>query len=146
MEAELNEALLKKKLRFQKQFPIGPFFVDLAYPEVMLAVEYDGAEFHNPEKDKERDLYIGKLGWTVLRVRKLAHLFFLSRNGDDICGGPMDLIAEWIDEIFERRRYKYNYERRFENEEAEFARLDLGAFYQKFVKLGKEDFPPTPKL
>jgi very-short-patch-repair endonuclease len=45
--------------------------IDLAYPEVMLAIEYDGWEHHRTRSAFDRDRARGNrleiLGWTVLR-------------------------------------------------------------------------------
>lgn len=36
-------------------------FLDLAYPEIMIAVEYDGQEFHTADRDRTHDGYRRKL-------------------------------------------------------------------------------------
>lgn len=44
--------------------------LDLAYPEVLLAIEYDGAEHREAaqaRRDLEREAVLTRLGWTVLR-------------------------------------------------------------------------------
>jgi very-short-patch-repair endonuclease len=44
--------------------------LDLAYPEVLLAIEYDGADHLDPDRarrDLEREALLTWLGWTVLR-------------------------------------------------------------------------------
>lgn len=56
------------------QHPVGPYFLDMAYPEVMLAVEYDGREHLTQERamrDLDRQAFVTAAGWTkVLRFRK----------------------------------------------------------------------------
>lgn len=51
--------------------PGGLVRVDLAWPEVLLAVEFDGAAFHAGRDDWQRDLRrdaaLAALGWVVLR-------------------------------------------------------------------------------
>jgi len=51
--------------------PHGRAFLDAAWPEVMLAVELDGAAFHGSadarERDLRRDAALSALGWLVLR-------------------------------------------------------------------------------
>jgi very-short-patch-repair endonuclease len=54
------------------QHPVGPYRLDLAYPELMVAVEYDGR--HHLEADQalsdlHRATYLGRCGWIVLRFR-----------------------------------------------------------------------------
>lgn len=46
----------------------GTRFIDIAFPEQMLAVEYDGLYWH-PEKDFQRDKELTVLGWKVIYVR-----------------------------------------------------------------------------
>jgi very-short-patch-repair endonuclease len=52
------------------QHPLGPFLLDLAYPGIRLAIEYDG-EIHRTQERAMRDLarqaYLSDAGWTVLR-------------------------------------------------------------------------------
>lgn len=135
MESELYGELIKKGLRFEKQFPIGPFFADLAYPKIMLVVEYDGKKFHDEEKDKQRDKYMVDLGWKVLRVNKESHLFRLRDLEHDICYGPLSFVAEEIDEIFEERRYKFNvhHPNDFSEERVDFVHIkdELKSAYEK---------------
>lgn len=55
------------------QHPVGPYLLDLAYPEIRLAVEYDGREHLTQERamrDLDRQAYISTVGWHVLRFRK----------------------------------------------------------------------------
>jgi hypothetical protein len=51
--------------------PHGTAVLDAAWPEVMLAVELDGAAFHGSpdarERDLQRDAALMALGWVVLR-------------------------------------------------------------------------------
>jgi hypothetical protein len=51
--------------------PDGPVKLDAAWPEVKLAVEFDGAAFHTDpvarRRDLRRDAALAALGWVVLR-------------------------------------------------------------------------------
>ncbi|MDP5183727.1 DUF559 domain-containing protein [Blastococcus sp. BMG 814] len=51
--------------------PDGPVLLDAAWPEVLLAVELDGAAFHGSEEARKRDLRrdatLAVLGWQTLR-------------------------------------------------------------------------------
>jgi hypothetical protein len=52
------------------QHPVGPYALDLSYPAVRLAVEYDGREHLTPERarhDLRRQAALTAAGWTVLR-------------------------------------------------------------------------------
>ena len=53
------------------QFPVGPFLLDLAYPHIRLAIEYDGRDHRTAERalrDLRREAYLTRLGWGVLRL------------------------------------------------------------------------------
>ena len=52
------------------QYAVGPYALDMAYPEIRPAVEYDGREHLTPERavrDLNRQAYLSTLGWKVLR-------------------------------------------------------------------------------
>lgn len=54
------------------QHPVGPYFLDLAYPGLHLAIEYDGREHRTEERamrDLCREAYLTRDGWDVLRFR-----------------------------------------------------------------------------
>ncbi|WP_433291791.1 DUF559 domain-containing protein [Pseudonocardia sp. CA-142604] len=54
------------------QFPVGPYRLDMAYPTIRLAVEYDGRDHLTPERalrDLDRQAYLTRCGWDVLRFR-----------------------------------------------------------------------------
>jgi len=53
------------------QVEIGPYRVDLAIHRAKLAIECDGRDYHTSPaqitKDQQRDDYLRRLGWTVIR-------------------------------------------------------------------------------
>ncbi len=49
------------------QYPADRFFVDFANPVAKVAIECDGAAYHDPVKDAGRDAELERLGWTVYR-------------------------------------------------------------------------------
>ncbi len=50
------------------QYPVGPYRADLAVPEAKLAIEADGAAYHQDKnRDRKRDEYFQSQGWQVLR-------------------------------------------------------------------------------
>jgi len=54
------------------QHPVGPYFLDLAYPAIRLAIEYDGRDHLDPARalrDLDRQAYLTAAGWRVLRFR-----------------------------------------------------------------------------
>ena len=50
------------------QYPAMGFFLDFANPAVKVALEMDGKEWHNKEKDLARDKKLYSAGWRVFRV------------------------------------------------------------------------------
>jgi very-short-patch-repair endonuclease len=70
------ETRIRLALRFhglpipQLQHPVGPYQLDLAYPAVRVAVEYNGRDHLDPDRalrDLEREAYLTAAGWIVLR-------------------------------------------------------------------------------
>ncbi len=61
--------------RFVQQFPVvlafGTVHIDVAIPELKVAVELDGAAFHGSQQARERDIRrdaaLAARGWVVLR-------------------------------------------------------------------------------
>jgi very-short-patch-repair endonuclease len=72
-EAALWEMLKSNKLdgrKFRRQYSIGSYIVDFCCPSEKLIIELDGdphGEYHKIEEDKNRDKYLGTLGFNVLR-------------------------------------------------------------------------------
>lgn len=64
------------------QHKVGYFFIDLAFPEIKLAVEADGKKYHTSQIQRERDEYrqrrIEAQGWTFERFDGS----FIHRHGD----------------------------------------------------------------
>lgn len=55
-------------LPFWPQFPVGRYVVDFADPVRHIALECDGAAFHDPAKDRVRDAALDKMGWVTYRI------------------------------------------------------------------------------
>jgi very-short-patch-repair endonuclease len=71
METRIRLALRSGGLpRPALQHPVGPYLLDLAYPDVRIAVEYNGSDHLDPERalhDLRREAYLTAAGWVVLR-------------------------------------------------------------------------------
>jgi len=56
--------------KFRRQAPVGPFVLDFACVEILLAIEIDGAT-HGSEADRrydaDRTRYLERDGWRVIR-------------------------------------------------------------------------------
>jgi very-short-patch-repair endonuclease len=52
------------------QCPVGPYELDLSYPAVRIAIEYNGRDHLDPDRalrDLRREAYLTDAGWVVLR-------------------------------------------------------------------------------
>jgi very-short-patch-repair endonuclease len=71
MESRVRMALVLAGLPTPHvQFPVGRYRLDLAYPEVLLGIEYDGAHHRDADqarRDLVREAELGQAGWRVLR-------------------------------------------------------------------------------
>ena len=77
IEKILMDSLAERSIKFKSQYPIftraRPCIVDIAFPDVKLAVECDGEYWHSmadvQQRDKYRDKAIRKKGWDVIRFK-----------------------------------------------------------------------------
>jgi len=70
IEAKLYEAMRKEGLEPIPQFCVNGYFVDFAFPDIQMAVEADGAAYHDDThkaRDRKRDWILRNAGWTVKR-------------------------------------------------------------------------------
>ena len=76
MESRIRVALYRSVLPPPAvQHPVGPYRVDLAYPAVRLAIEYDGRDHREPGRairDLRREAYLTRCAWDVRRLRASA--------------------------------------------------------------------------
>jgi very-short-patch-repair endonuclease len=55
-------------LKFRRQHPVGPYIVDFYCAEKHLVVELDGGQHAvNDKQDRERDYYLEREGYSVIR-------------------------------------------------------------------------------
>lgn len=86
-------------LPFFPQFPIGRFFADFADPKKRIAIECDGAAYHSPEKDRQRDAFLLSQGWTVYRISGSDCNRVIDIPWDEIDAGKEEipsLVREWL--------------------------------------------------
>jgi len=72
IEAKLYEAMCWEGLDPIPQFCVQGYYVDFAFPDIQMAVEADGAAYHDDhhkQRDRKRDWILRKAGWTVKRFR-----------------------------------------------------------------------------
>lgn len=66
------------------QVPAAEYLIDFANPYYKVGIEADGKEWHDKEKDTERDKYLFKLGWKIFRVPGSKTYFeYVSREDDE---------------------------------------------------------------
>jgi very-short-patch-repair endonuclease len=88
--------------QYEQQVPgvQNAYLLDFAFPEILLDLEADGDFWHSdPEslqKDKERDLKLASLGWTIVRLRESA----LNSQVDSVT----EIIKNSIREAVEKKR------------------------------------------
>lgn len=68
IELRLWEEIRIHGLPFYPQYPVGRRFVDFGDPVYKMAIEADGAAFHSPEKDAEKNADLRAAGWSVIRL------------------------------------------------------------------------------
>ena len=90
-------------LRVYPQYPVDRFFVDFGCPIRKIAIELDGKEFHDKDKDNKRDLILHDLGWKVFRIegyKCFSKIYFDFDNPydfEDICYNNL----KWFNETLE---------------------------------------------
>jgi hypothetical protein len=92
---------------FYPQYPVGRFFVDFANPVAKVALECDGAEFHNAAKDASRDIELRDMGWEVYRFPG----WMCATEPDEETGEP-GLAESRLREIVELHRLSRNHRTR----------------------------------
>jgi very-short-patch-repair endonuclease len=79
------------RLRFPRQFPLGPYIADFVCLRAKLIVEIDGGQ-HNDGRDRKRTAWLEERGYTVLRFWNHDVL----RNPEEV----IRVISEKLDEIY----------------------------------------------
>lgn len=72
LEETINKANLDYALEAVRQYKIGHYKADFYYPEYNLVLEVDGRKWHAQSaehKDRERDQFMLKEGFTVVRAQ-----------------------------------------------------------------------------
>jgi very-short-patch-repair endonuclease len=60
-------------LVYEEQYKISKYQLDFSFPTLKIDLEIDGDQHYLDkriiESDKRRNIYLEKLGWTVIRIR-----------------------------------------------------------------------------
>jgi very-short-patch-repair endonuclease len=67
-ERKLWGMLSRLRPKFTRQLPIGPYYADFACRQGKLIVELDGGQHAESQSDAERDGFLQREGWTIVRI------------------------------------------------------------------------------
>lgn len=99
------------------QYPVGKYFTDFANPNLGVAIECDGKEFHqDKEKDLKRDEDLFSMGYVVYRI-----------SGSDCFKTPSDDYYNIAS--FDNEREKYDILRTFYENTVEGLLMSLAWFF-----------------
>lgn len=68
IEFDAWDTIRGRALPFYPQYPLDGIILDFADPVKKIAIECDGKDWHDKEKDRERDERLFSKGWVVYRV------------------------------------------------------------------------------
>ncbi|WP_176463954.1 endonuclease domain-containing protein [Bordetella genomosp. 11] len=68
IELAVWENIRRRGLPMWPQLPVGRFFVDFGNPVKRVAIECDGAAYHDARRDGIRDAELARDGWLVYRI------------------------------------------------------------------------------
>ena len=99
IEAAAWSDLRSAGLPMWPQLPVGRFFVDFGNPIAKVALECDGAAWHQDKaKDEARDAELRRMGWTVYRASgKVCNVDF-ERPEDWDCMSK-EQRTDWEDDV-----------------------------------------------
>lgn len=68
IEEEIWCYIRRMSLPFYPQWTVDKYFIDFADPEKRIAIECDGADWHNPAIDGPRQRAMESVGWSFIRI------------------------------------------------------------------------------
>lgn len=133
--------LLKSNYKPELQYPIGNFFVDFAFPQIKLAIEYDG--IHHLQKqveDYRRHEKIRALGWTIIRVRNTNGWFKVMVNEKEIWTykSHLEAIAKAGEEAIWKLKVAMVPERKLPRSEEMLVKNSLGRAFERIQNACKK--------
>lgn len=67
IELKMRDALSRRGICFEQEYRIARYFIDFALVSIKVAIECDGAYWHDAAHDAKRDRYLAGRGWVTLR-------------------------------------------------------------------------------
>lgn len=64
-----NSIRCKGRIVLYPQYPVLNYHLDFGNPFLKIGLELDGKDFHNPDKDRERDLKLKSEGWVIYHIK-----------------------------------------------------------------------------
>jgi len=132
IESLLYYAMRDQGLAPIAQYGIGKYRADFAFPGVRLVVECDGRPWHDPDRDRQRDAILRRMGWEPIHF-----------SGSEIVRDPKSCATAVANEANRRRAIA-------ESEQPEIlipARLSWWARLVNWIKAGRifrrRDAQPT---
>lgn len=121
MERSLYEALKTDGVAPIMQHKLDKYFLDLSFPDIKVAIEYDG-EHHmrsieRVEKDNAREEKITKLGWQVIRICRWNNQFKITLKNEIYWHNSIDGISDIIAFAVKERRRELRDKKKQEEEE-----------------------------
>ena len=121
MERSLYEALKTDGIAPIMQYKLDKYFLDLAFPDIKVAIEYDGehhmASIERIEKDNKREEEIRNLGWDVIRISRQNNVFKITVGREVFTHRSIDGISDTICFATKNWRKKIRDKKKAEDEE-----------------------------
>lgn len=151
IEYDAWQDIRRWSLPFFPQYPVGPYFVDVADPIKKIGLELDGKQYHDEQKDRKRDAWMWRNGWRIFRVpgyqcRKAPWQPFVDDWRDQLREDPYgtrNKLYEWALNygeglVFSLSVYYYGnrYHGRFYSEFRDIAKASLDAHRYEPFPLG----------
>jgi very-short-patch-repair endonuclease len=121
------------------QYPVLNYHLDFANPGLMIALELDGSEWHDEEKDLKRDNKLRELGWTIYRIsgkemyRDFKDFESVQYEGITDPRKIRDHIKYWMlgtgDGVIQEIKTTH-----FEEIDPEFEKTEMGSLYYRLCK------------
>lgn len=107
----------KGRLSLYPQYPVAKYYLDFGNPYLKIGLELDGKAYHDPTRDKERDINLAVMGWKIFRItgKEMMNIQF-----PDLCDlyhdrytydNDFDKMRNWLmnsgDGIIEAIKYRY---------------------------------------
>jgi len=137
-ESEPERLILRKLLaggyKPEKQYQIGKFFADFAFPKIKLAIEYDGRGHEGKEQhDVDRHIKIRRMGWSLIRARFMGKFYrvFLNEGANHDFGTSEGAIDYLCGEVIWKLKVATIPEKKLPNPKEMLLKNSLGSAFDR---------------